>query len=73
MRVKDIVLGEYYRYKGNNYAWAKPVRILKPHEDVNVNDFIVVKCEWTTSKNATFGFIKYFKPSELVLEANHDR
>lgn len=67
MRAQDIIIGEYYRHKDHpDYAWAKPIKILKPHEGKNINNYIVVECEWSVDKNATFGMIKYFRPSNLV-------
>ncbi|MCK5604475.1 hypothetical protein KAR91_21475 [Candidatus Pacearchaeota archaeon] len=67
MRAKDIEIGESYRHKDHpTYAWARPLKILKPKEAENPHNRIVVKCEWTTRRNANFGMIKYFKPSDLM-------
>lgn len=67
MRAKDIIIGHNYRHKTNpNYAWAKPLQILKPKEGINTNGYIVVKCEWSVDKNGSFGMIKYFKPYDLI-------
>ncbi len=67
MRIQDLVIGETYRHKdAPNVGYAKVLEKLKPEEGVNKNKFSVVKCEWTTSRDSSFGFIKYFKPSDLV-------
>ena len=78
MRTQDIVIGETYRHKDHpNYAYAKALKIIRPMadykkkyldltEDEKKIKVVCVKCEWTLSKNASFGLIKYFKPSDLV-------
>lgn len=67
MRAKDIIIGEYYRHKDNaSYCFAKPIKILKPKEDENIHNRIIVKCEWSIGKNECMGLIKYFKPSDLI-------
>lgn len=67
MKPSAIVIGESYRLKDHpNYCWAKVVKVLKPKEQENTNNFIVVKCEYSTYKNDDFGLIKYFKPVDLV-------
>jgi hypothetical protein len=69
MRVKDLIIGETYRHKDNpKIGYAKVVRILKPKEDINPHNRIIVKCEWTYSKNADIGLIKYFNPRDLEKE-----
>ncbi len=67
MRIQDVVIGQTYRHKNSpNVGYAKVLEKLKPKEGVNKNTFSVVKCEWTTCRGSSFGFIKYFKPSDLV-------
>lgn len=68
MKVQDVKIGEYYRHKDTpNYAWAKPLEILKPNEKQNKgNKFIVIKCQWVVNKNDKFGMIKYFRPNNLI-------
>ena len=79
MRTQDIVIGETYRHRDHpDYAYAKALKILRPmaefkkkntydltEEEKNVKA-VCVKCEWTLSKNDTFGLIKYFRPCDLV-------
>lgn len=82
MRTQDIKIGEYYRHRTNpNYAYAKAIKVLKPiktkcnrkyaydrtEEEKNIT-YTLVKCEWTITKDDTFGFIKYFRPCDLVKE-----
>tara|TARA_R110002096_G_scaffold66306_1_gene161387 strand:- start:32874 stop:33104 length:231 start_codon:yes stop_codon:yes gene_type:complete len=67
MKAKDIVIGESYRHKDHpTYAWAKAVKVLKPKQDENPHNRIIVKCEYSVDKNPKFGLIKYFKPSDLL-------
>lgn len=66
MRVSDIKIGEFYRVKDNDYAWAKVVQIIPPMTPPNNTRATVVKCEWVVNNNDKFGLIKYFKVSNLV-------
>lgn len=81
MRVQDIIIGEIYRHRDHpNYAYAKALKIIRPiakfkrqytydltDEEKEVK-YVCVKCEYTLSKNDTFGLIKYFIPRDLVRE-----
>lgn len=64
MRVKDIVIGET-SYKKDTKFYAKVLKILPPHTDENYNSYTVCKVEYSTQPEDSFGFIKYFKPSDL--------
>jgi hypothetical protein len=67
MNSKNIIIGEYYRHKDTpKYAWAKVLEIIKPHTGINIHGYQIAKCEWSVGKNDTFGFIKYFKVSDLI-------
>lgn len=67
MRAKDIIIGEHYRLKNSpDYGWIKPIEILKPKQYPNPYNYIVVKCEHTVSKDDTFGFVRYFKPVDII-------
>ena len=67
MRANDIEMGEHYRHKDTpTYGWARALKVLKPKEAENPHNRIIVKCEWSTTMNAKFGIIKYFKPSDLM-------
>ena len=69
MNSKNVVIGNYYRHKYHpNYAWAKVLRVIPPHTDVNTHGYLIVKCEWSLDKGALFGLIKYLKLSDLVEE-----
>ena len=61
-----IILGEYYRLKGVDVAWAKPIKMIPPHKGVNTHGYPIYECEWVTNKGDSFGFIKYFRASDLV-------
>ncbi len=63
----SIKIGNYYRHKNTpNYAWAKVLSIIPPRTGVNTHDYPIAECEWTMSKNDSFGLIKYFKLTDLV-------
>lgn len=78
MRVQDIKIGEYYRlahskvreFGSDYYGWVKVLEVYKantwnnPHPEKKS----CVKCEHTVTKDSTCGFIRYFRPSELVKE-----
>lgn len=69
MNSKNIIIGEHYRRKTTpNYAWAKVLAILPPHKGLNPRGYWIAKCEWALEKNDTFGLIKYFKLSDLIVE-----
>jgi hypothetical protein len=76
MRTQDIKIGETYRLRNSpNYGYAKALKIIKPNkdnfwktEDEKTLKVVAVRCEWSTSKNDTFGLIKYFRPCDLIKE-----
>jgi hypothetical protein len=73
MRIQDIQIGKYYRLKNTNgeftqyYGWVKVLDIFKRGQ-WNSPDKTksIVKCEHTVNKTDTFGFIRYFRPMDLV-------
>jgi len=69
MRIQDIQIGESYRLRSSPlYGWAKAIEKLKPKQGVNIHTYSVVKCEHTIYKNDKFGFIKYYRPCDMVKE-----
>ena len=67
MRAQDLQVGESYRHKDHpNYCYAKVIKVLKPKQDENPHNRIIVKCEYTQNMNECFGLIKYFKPGDLI-------
>lgn len=79
MRTQDIIIGETYRHRDHpDYAYAKALKIIKPmpkfkrryvYDLIDAEKevkYVCVKCEYTLSKNDTFGLIKYFRPCDLV-------
>ena len=82
MRTQDIIIGELYRHRTSKHltiGYARAIKILKPlpkykqkyagytEEEGNIKS-VVVKCEWMHSKNDNIGYIKYFRPCDLVKE-----
>jgi hypothetical protein len=69
MRAQDIKFGEYYRFKEHpNYGYFKVLKIYKPKQSPNSNDHIVVEGEHTVYKNDKMGFIRCFRPCDLIKE-----
>jgi len=67
MRATGIVIGESYRHKDHpNYCWAKAVKVLRPKEEENPHNRIIVKCEYRQHKDDATCLVKYFNPSDLV-------
>lgn len=78
MRTQDVVVGETYRHVDSpNYCYAKVIKIIKPMAKYKQKyagltevekqfKVVIIKCEWSQSKNDTFGLIKYFRPCDLV-------
>ena len=84
MRACDLVEGESYRLKDSStYGWVRVLKVLKPKQsiyytdvyghsqhDTNQQPYIIVKCEHTISKSDIFGFIRYFKPVDIIKESS---
>lgn len=63
--MKSIQIGNFYRLRGNAYAWAKVLRIIPSCTGINQHNYPIAECEWKINKEDVFGMIKYFKVSEL--------
>jgi len=69
MRPQDIVLNNHYRFRDNpDYSYAKALKVLKPKEAPNTHTYSIVKCEHSINKDDTMGFIRYFRPCDLIKE-----
>lgn len=79
IRVQDIKVGEHYRltstkgcgeYNSGYYGWVKVLEVFKKgqYNNPDTQKRSVIKCEHTVDKNSAYGFIRYFRPSELVKE-----
>jgi hypothetical protein len=69
VRPQDIEIGEYYRHRNTpDRYYAKVLEILKPGQGANNQKYIVVKCEWKVYENDDHGFIRYFRPCDLIKE-----
>jgi len=67
MRAQDIIIGESYRLKDTpHYSYVKALAVLKPKQAENTRAYIVVKCEHTVDKGDNCGFIRYFRPDNLI-------
>ena len=63
-----IVIGRVYRHRSNpNVGYAKVLEIIAPKTGVNTHDYKIVRVEWCQDSAFTFGLIKYFKQSDLIL------
>lgn len=65
MRLQDVVVGETYVLRNGKVGYVKALQVLKGGEGENTNTYSVVKCEHSMEPNATFGFIRYFRPCDL--------
>jgi hypothetical protein len=73
MRPQDIIIGTTYRHRDNpNIGYATAVELLKPGQCPNNHTYTVIKCEWTYSKDNSYGMIKYFKPYDLIEEVTNE-
>ena len=68
MRLQDIEKGQYYKLKGTDgYGWVKVVEVYKKGQwDSPDKSKSLVKCEHTVNKGDTFGFVRYFRPMDLI-------
>lgn len=76
MKIQDIQIGEYYRIKNTKgcgeyntgyYGWVKVLEVFTKGQYNNPDPRRnIVKCEHTIYKTDTCGFIRYFRPSELI-------
>jgi hypothetical protein len=77
MKANNIVIGKFYRLKSNpDYGYVKPVEIFRPStwqmkrlakgNGIKPFKYIVVKCESISDKNSAFGFIRYYKPVDII-------
>ena len=73
MRIQDIKVGEYYRLKNTSgeycsyYGWVKVIEVYRKGQ-WNSPDKTksLVRCRHTVSKDDTCGFIRCFRPMDLV-------
>lgn len=74
MRVQDFKVGDYYRFRAHpKYGYAKCLKILRAKEGENPYRYAIIKCEQTVWKNDTFGFIRYFRPTDLIREIDQEK
>ena len=67
MNPKKIEIGKYYRLKDTpDYGYVKAIQVLNIHELDKTKNYLIVKCEHTVCKNDTVGFIRYFRPRDIV-------
>ena len=67
MRSQDIEIGKHYRLKDNpSYGYVKALQVLNIRELDKTKNYIVVKCEHSVHKNDTMGFIRYFRPRDII-------
>ena len=73
MRLQDIEIGKYYRLKNTGgeytkyYGWVKVLEVYKRGDYRSPNKTkSLVKVQHTVFKDDTTGFIRYFRPMDLV-------
>jgi len=69
IRIQDLKIGEYYRLASTK-GWVKVLEIFRKgqYNNPDPQKKSIIKCEHTIHKSDTCGFIRYFRPSELVKE-----
>ena len=67
MRIQDIQIGGSYRLRSSpSYGWVRAIEKLKPKHGVNTNTYSIVKCEHSIKKTDIMGFIRYFRPYDMI-------
>jgi hypothetical protein len=77
MKAEKITIGKFYRLKDSpSYTFVKAVEIIRPRtwqmkelakdNGIKPFKFIVVKCEHVIYKDDTVGFIRYFRPADII-------
>jgi len=62
-----IIIGKYYCLKDHpDYSYVKALRVMNIKEIDKTKNYLVVKCEHVVSKNDPWGFIRYFRPRDIV-------
>ena len=69
MRPQDIKNGETYRLKHSPYySYFKAIQVIPAGIGINTKCYAIVKGEHTVNKDDKFGFIKYYRASDLIKE-----
>ncbi len=69
MRPQDIKIGEYYRFREHpHYSYAKAIEVIPSKTGINTKTYKIVKCEHVVNKNDNMGFVRYFRPIDLIKE-----
>jgi hypothetical protein len=67
MRPQDIKINNYYRLKSQpNYSYVKVLKVLKPKQEENNTTYTVIRVEHVINKNDDIGFIRRFRPCDLL-------
>jgi hypothetical protein len=77
VNVDKIEIGKFYRLKDSpSYTYVKPIEVFRPgtwqmkelakDKGIKPFKFIVVKCEHVVYKDDTVGFIRYFRPVNII-------
>ncbi len=75
MRTQDICIGETYKHRHSpQIGFAKAVEIIRPRPqndkfaslEAKSVKVVVVKCQWSTSKDCNCWITKHFRPCDLV-------
>lgn len=67
MRPQDITIGTFYRLRSSPYyGYVKALEVIPPKTGVNTHGYKIVKCEHSVGKVDTFGFIRYFRPVDMI-------
>lgn len=68
MRANDIIIGEKYHLKtAPSFPWIKALEVLPPKTRENIKNYILVKCIHSSTGWNDSGFIRYFKPRDIMI------
>ena len=64
---RDIKVGETYRLSSSSdYGYLKAIEIIPSRTRENTKTYTVIKCEFTENRNDKVGFIRYFRPCDMI-------
>lgn len=74
MRVKDVVIGEYYKVVDSPYYYAKAIQIHRPRPAYHTNATVIekmtkrilIECEYVVDRGDTIGRKMYFSSNALI-------
>ena len=67
MRAADLKIGKTYRLKSSpNYGFIKVIEVLDRGSEPHRLQYIVAKVKHTVGRHDVTGFIRYFRPRDII-------